>query len=309
MKRKRQFSFNLFSKYRSELMGISAIGILFCHILTNAAEHGITEFSVFSQVTMLGSAYVDAFLFLSGIGLYYSFSRNGSISKFYQKRYIRLLIPYLLVSVPTIIFCCVRDGLGLKEFLVDIAGISFFTEGRTFAWFVIAIAIFYFITPLLYRIIFSGNRALLKAFVVCSGEIIFTFILYQVDFNLFENIDIALMRFPVFLLGMYCGKLCMNNATVRNDIMTLGMFVGGITVLLRLIGKIPVLMAYYANTILGLFFLTVAVIIIDFLNKHRKETANLLTVLKIGGGIRLKYIFAILHPDNFLIAHTSYGNI
>lgn len=57
--------FNLFSKYRYELVGISAIRILFCYILTNVSEHGITEFSVFSQVTMLGSPYVvDSYFYL-----------------------------------------------------------------------------------------------------------------------------------------------------------------------------------------------------------------------------------------------------
>lgn len=115
----------------------------------------------------------------------------------------------------------------------------------------------------------------MKIFVVCSGEIVLTFIIYQVEFNLFENIAIALMRFPVFLLEMYCGKLCMNNATVRNDIMTSRLLFEELTVLFRLFVKIPALMAYYANTILGLFFLTVAVIIMDFLYNYRKETANL----------------------------------
>lgn len=224
----KKFNWNLCSEYRSELMCISAIGILFCHMLTNAAEHGVTNISKGYQIAMLGSAFVDAFLFLSGIGLCYSFQKDENIVDFYRKRFVRPYIPYLIVGVPTIIFCCMRDGTGVVGFVENITGISFFTQGETFAWFIIAIAILYLLFPLLFKIIFAGKYQKLKTLAICRIVVGLTIILRTLDRPLFENVDIAIMRVPIFIIGIYCGKMVYEGVQVDSKLVVLGLLLESI---------------------------------------------------------------------------------
>lgn len=68
------FNLNLISKYRTELMGISAILILICH----AAGNNVLMPKWLMYLVAQGSIGVDVFFFLSGMGLYYSlFSHKG----------------------------------------------------------------------------------------------------------------------------------------------------------------------------------------------------------------------------------------
>ena len=59
---------SLLSKYRTELMGFSAIGILMCH----ATGNNVAMPSVLWQICSLGQIGVSIFFLLSGMGMYYS---------------------------------------------------------------------------------------------------------------------------------------------------------------------------------------------------------------------------------------------
>ena len=61
------------SKYRKELMGFSALLILVCH-----AYAYIDLPPLLGYVLSIGNIGVDCFLFLSGMGLWYSLSKSKS---------------------------------------------------------------------------------------------------------------------------------------------------------------------------------------------------------------------------------------
>lgn len=70
---KASFSLNKISQFRKKLMGFSAILILICHAVGN-------DVSMSGPIRMLlnfGNIGVDMFLFLSGVGLFYSQQRHG----------------------------------------------------------------------------------------------------------------------------------------------------------------------------------------------------------------------------------------
>lgn len=69
----RYFSLELLSKYRTQLMGIAAIMIIICH----AVSYGVVLPSILKKITLYGNLGVDIFLFLSGLGCYYSLSNGG----------------------------------------------------------------------------------------------------------------------------------------------------------------------------------------------------------------------------------------
>ena len=78
------------SIFRTELMGISALLILICHL------YGYVDLSVTVQyILSLGNIGVDCFLFLSGVGMW-----NSLLKVKYINRYLKLFIPYLTVILP-----------------------------------------------------------------------------------------------------------------------------------------------------------------------------------------------------------------
>ena len=81
---------NLLSKYRTELFGISTIGILIVHS-NDVIQAGGTLTELIRKLFAFGGIAVYVFVFLSGIGLYFSISgmsisdRNGVTPKFCVK--------------------------------------------------------------------------------------------------------------------------------------------------------------------------------------------------------------------------------
>ena len=69
---------------------------------------------------------MDAFLFFSGLGLYYSMKKRSDVRSFYIRRLKRILIPYCIVAVPSYILLdvCV-DKTGWGEAIKDFTFISF----------------------------------------------------------------------------------------------------------------------------------------------------------------------------------------
>ena len=75
----RQFDFGDISRYRTQLMGLATLMIIACH----APASGVLMPPVFAKVLSYGNFGVDIFLFLSGLGLFYSLSKrpveNGGV--------------------------------------------------------------------------------------------------------------------------------------------------------------------------------------------------------------------------------------
>ena len=67
----RIFELGLFSRFRSELMGIAAIMIIVCHMPAN----GVDMPAIASKIFQAGGVGCDIFLFLSGFGLSVSLSK------------------------------------------------------------------------------------------------------------------------------------------------------------------------------------------------------------------------------------------
>ena len=69
------FELEKLSKYRTPLMGIAAIMIVLCH----ANLYDIQVNGIIRKMLSFGNVGVDIFLFLSGIGCYYSLDKNGGV--------------------------------------------------------------------------------------------------------------------------------------------------------------------------------------------------------------------------------------
>ena len=92
-----QFDAVLFSKYRSVLMGIGAIGVVLGHNLRWCDWP--TVLSLPARV-ISAMVFTEGFLFLSGFGLFFSFDKDNDVKSFLAKRVNRLYLPFLLILLP-----------------------------------------------------------------------------------------------------------------------------------------------------------------------------------------------------------------
>ena len=79
------------SRYRGELMGAAIIFIVLFHVELPRSD-------AFFGLRRCGNIGVDMFLFLSGLGLWYSWVKNPSFKQFYKRRLLRIFPAWLIMS-------------------------------------------------------------------------------------------------------------------------------------------------------------------------------------------------------------------
>lgn len=78
--------------------------IIACH----APASGVKMPYILAKILELGNFGVDIFLFLSGLGCYYSLSKNrGGYLCYFKRRFSRLMIPcaYYITFLPLLLDC------------------------------------------------------------------------------------------------------------------------------------------------------------------------------------------------------------
>lgn len=79
------------SKYRGELMGAAMLFIILFHV-------GLPRSDMFFGLRRMGNIGVDMFLFLSGIGLWFSWMKNSNWKTFFKHRYMRIYPTWLIIA-------------------------------------------------------------------------------------------------------------------------------------------------------------------------------------------------------------------
>lgn len=204
------------SDVRGELFGFSIITIIlfhFCEDVEKAGFGGAAAAVTKIYNLALGSGGVEIFLFLSGMGLFYSLSRNPRLSCFYRKRIKRILPAYLVFGgIGWLILDIMLKKTGWVQFFLDFTTISFWTQGRRLVWYISLILILYLLFPLLYRIVsipdsrLAATLTLSLTALVIAGCLVLRFFLPDV----YDNIEIALWRVIPFILGAWYGRKAMS---------------------------------------------------------------------------------------------------
>lgn len=83
----------LLSKYRTQLMGVAALLIILCH----APQYGVDIQGVSRKLLVFGNIGVDVFLFLSGMGCWFSLTKSPNYFPWLKRRFLRIFIPYTIV--------------------------------------------------------------------------------------------------------------------------------------------------------------------------------------------------------------------
>lgn len=72
-------------------MGVAILGVMMGHLMNHTVQP-----STLGHMARL--VHTPGFLFFSGFGLYYSFTKDSCLSRFYAKRVLRLYIPFVIIT-------------------------------------------------------------------------------------------------------------------------------------------------------------------------------------------------------------------
>lgn len=213
------FNLDMISRYRGELFGLSIIGIIiyhyFCRVKAHFDSGFLFELADFYD-NVICSVGVECFLFLSGMGLFFSMTKDSNPLHFYTKRLKRVLIPYAIWGG---VFWIIRDLLidktSVARFLYDFSFLSFITEGEKVIWYIFFITVMYLLFPLAFKILSMKKNAFAGFLVMLCVGMAIPFLVRLISSQLYENIEVAVNRIPIFLLGAYYGKRMYNHDNIK----------------------------------------------------------------------------------------------
>ena len=202
-------NWNDLSRYRAPLMGFAMIIVMLFHVPLSRSD-------AFYGLMRCGNNGVDMFLFLSGIGLWYSWTKPSSESsfgeklrKFYFRRFLRLYPAWLIIASLYYIPQYWPNGGGYSPNLFHLianilVGWSFWRIDDLTFWFVPAIMALYLIAPFYMRLIQRDRIWRWLPLVT-----IVWYLLVRDWPPLWKSVgyvEIFWSRIPVFLLGINAGE-------------------------------------------------------------------------------------------------------
>lgn len=202
--------FMLLSRYRRAVMGVAALWILFFHAGYIHFESTPVLSTLERFIKRAGFCGVDVFLCLSGMGLVYAMEKGPSLLTFYAHGIRRLLIPFVGFGL----FRGWRDGWSASQMLKNLSGYTFLFENIfAFLWFVPALALFYLVFPLYYRLFRRSSSQGL--FTGCALALWLGATLW-LRADLRPDLFGVTNRIPIFLTGILLGWLSARRS-IRSD--------------------------------------------------------------------------------------------
>ena len=193
---------NLITRNRAALMALAILGVLLTHTNNNYGCFAL------NRLIVMGYGGVDVFFFLSGFGLYFSYSKKPQPLAFYRKRLLRIYPAFLAVLA---IYLTQKHLWSWPFFLEMASTVGFWLPIRFhctyLAWFVSAILLLYALTPLYWQAFRRWPAASTLATFALSGILcalfVWTFtVLYP---GYFHGYMLFIARIPVFYLGFFAG--------------------------------------------------------------------------------------------------------
>lgn len=291
-------SFKLISKYRAELMGYAILGVFIIHIVKTTDIDSIA----INQIARL--VYTQGFLFLSGFGLYYSFSKDDRIIPFYIKRLKRLYIPYLLISFPFFLVYTINTGKGVGDLTEYLTTIAFWREGNLFgSWYVAVTLVLYALFPLMYNFVFSQRvgGAFLRALILVIIMLMIIVGVKLIAPDYYELTGTWVKKALMFPVGMICGYLSKSDLYERfRTPLRLVPLIALFCVLSKLFANF---FYEYARSLFGLFSFPV---LFSFLSNNR-YLSWLNSVMKWLGTYSLELY--LLHTLSWMVIKGVWGGI
>lgn len=202
------------SRYRGELMGLAMIFVMFFHVWMPKSNpmYGLVR---------CGNVGVDMFLFLSGVGLWYAWSKRPSLKNFYWRRYIRIYPAWLIMAclfyIPNYINA---PGGGYSPNIAHlIANIlinwSFWRIDDLTFWFIPAIMMMYTFAPAYMKLI---ERCPAYRWMPVVAMVLAVMVKYYPPVSqTVGHVEIFFSRIPIFLIGINAGRWVKERRTLEGQ--------------------------------------------------------------------------------------------
>ncbi|MGM9739298.1 MAG: acyltransferase family protein [Candidatus Cryptobacteroides sp.] len=166
-----------------------------CH----AAPNGVNLPPLLKTVFGLGQLGVDIFFFLSGFGLFYSLSKpHKSICEWYHKRFLRIVVPYLIIYAPALLLICIQNEKPWWYYFYNLSTLSFwFNDGG--CWFISVLVPLYLVAPLWKKMLDRSNKAIVPTLFICAA-------LFTLGYVMIPYLSSFLNQCLFFFIGMWLGK-------------------------------------------------------------------------------------------------------
>ena len=198
------------SRYRTELYGVAILWIMLFHFKGT--------YPVWAKAFLsFGNMGVELFLFASGVSLCFAMQKKEPLSVFYRRRFLRLLVPVIVICSWEWIPMLLKGKISFPVLLSRWTSLDFWLTGRQQTWFISFLLVAYLLYPLIYRFLYGGggNPSVRGAFLM-AGAVAAALIIRRYAPAYYDKTEIALTRFPVFLLGCAAGKTVYEKKTVKD---------------------------------------------------------------------------------------------
>ena len=192
-------TYRILSKYRTELMGVAMLWVMFFHASDLDMGHEALEW-----VRAAGFGGVDIFIILSAMGLVMSLSKKEpSYSDFMARRAGRILPAYYAVVIPYTLFLIIYKGVFWSSLVWNTTLLYYWMRSSgAFNWYVAGIMTFYAVTPFCFRRLRDArNREKLVGLAVAGGVLVCQLFMQE---GYWYIMDVA-YRVPVFFIGLLLG--------------------------------------------------------------------------------------------------------
>lgn len=145
---------------------------------------------------------VDIFLFLSGYGLYFSYSQKRNLKEYYKKRLKRIYPMFVLMNIVFVLFSMFVEHvpLSLSDIVLKLTTLAFWLpEVSPADWYLNSLFFFYLITPMLVVLIERCSRVvyLIVLAIICV-------MVWNSHYSLMGNdLGYFVSRIPIFVLGIW----------------------------------------------------------------------------------------------------------
>ena len=245
------------STYRTEFMGLAMIFIVLFHV-------PLSRWNPFFGLHRMGNIGVDMFLFLSGVGLWFSWVRHPDWKRFLQRRYLRVYPAWFIVAC---LYYIPRFRGGDLMAWIDLFGDitinwDFWLHDELTFWYVPAIMMLYLFAPAYMRLISKHGiyRWLPVVMMIWCVAIQWVTPIHET----LGHIEIFWSRMPVFFIGISMGeavrrKVILDRASIRLAILVLALGLGTCIYMEQMKhGKFPLFierMVYIPITVTGILLL------------------------------------------------------
>ena len=195
------------SRFRGELMGAAMLFIMLFHV-------DLARSDTFFGLRRMGNIGVDMFLFLSGIGLWFSWAKNSSVKRFYFRRFVRIYPAWLIIAA---LFYLPKFHGGSAWSWIDLIGElgfnwEFWLRDELNFWYIPAIMMLYLFAPPYMELI---RRHPIYRWLPVVMVMWCILVQWVTPINhVVGHLEIFWSRVPIFFIGINMGEMVRRKQTV-----------------------------------------------------------------------------------------------